>query len=172
MIDSRFLFQRNFEIFALSFACTLISCCSIVNDLSEPGLCLPRFARPCYYSTSGSLCQEVFENFFWKFSAAFCLGRKCLDIISHSLPFVKRFFKSFFNFFRDILCAVFLSFSAARRPLVDSLHIIALHSPFVKHFLTSFSGLAQGWSICTKPSGRFCANLLSVPNLKNLSKSA
>ena len=100
-----------------------------------------RFARPCYYSTSVSLCQEVFENFFWKFFAAFCLGRKCLDIISHSLPFVKRFFKSFFNFFRDILCAVFLSFSAARRPLVDSLHIIALSFSFVKGVFISFFGL-------------------------------
>ena len=131
VIDSRFLFQRNFEIFALSFACTLISCCSIVNDLPEPGLCLPRFARPCYYSTSVSLCQEVFENFFWKFFAAFCLGRKCFDIISHSLPFVKRFFKSFLTFF-VIFCP------AVWQPAVAQLAYYSTSLPFCQALFDKF----------------------------------
>ena len=100
VIDLRFLFQRNFEILFTSFACTLISCCSIVNDLGEPKLAaMPCFAQPCYYTTSLSVCQEVFQNFLKSFFAALSSVRKCFDIIPHTFPFVKGFFKSFFNFF-------------------------------------------------------------------------
>ena len=47
-----------------------------------------------------------FWKVFWKFSRFFSnrsltARRKCPTIISHLFPFVKRFFKSFFNFFRD-----------------------------------------------------------------------
>ena len=93
-----------------------------------------------------------------------------LVIIAHSFPFVNRFLKSFLrNFsqpfasggsarllyhtlsllsrgFSKVFSTFFVIFFEAvsrGRPLVDSLHIIALSFPFVKHFLTSFSGLAQ-----------------------------
>ena len=92
------------------------------------------FAQPCYYTTLPRSCQGVFENFFQKFSSASFRGRKCFDIISHPSLFVKRFFKSFFNFFFVILYRAGL--------LSDSLHIIALSLLFVKRFLTSFSVLA------------------------------
>ncbi|MBQ9780072.1 MAG: hypothetical protein IJW00_03910, partial [Clostridia bacterium] len=59
----------NFEIFALAFACTSISCCSIFNDQFFQPRSLSR-AQPWYYTTTFSLCQEVFQKFlklFWWF---------------------------------------------------------------------------------------------------------
>ena len=115
-----------------------------------------RFARPDYYTTSLSLCQGVFQKFFKFFSrTSFNLflplaipAEKCPSIISHSLAFVKRFFKSFFNFFSRSFCEAVLR-SRSWRPLVDSLHIIALSFPFVKRFLTSFFSLGASL-VCHK----------------------
>ena len=116
MIDSRFFFQRNFEILFTSFACTLISCCSIVNDpRGFHRYSVPCFAQPDYYITTVRICQGVFQNFFKFFdflSSRFPLTPCRADvkhIISHSVHFVKYLFKSFFNFFRDFLCAVSLA---------------------------------------------------------------
>ena len=71
-------------------------------------LCLPSFfQRPVYYITSTRLCQEVFQKFFELFLALsrarfICVRRRSLGdliIISHRLPFVNRFLKSFSRFF-------------------------------------------------------------------------
>ena len=62
-----------------------------------------------HYITLSCVCQEVFQKFFQLFSwysvrrARFSASQIGLRIISHLLDFVKRFFKGFFNFFRDIL---------------------------------------------------------------------
>ena len=107
VIDSRFFFQRNSRFFRTKlFACTLISCCSIVNDLAELSLC------SCLAVLLDSLTiiphplgfvKGFFKSFLKTFSTTFQPERKCPSIISHPLAFVKRFFKSFFNFFRDFL---------------------------------------------------------------------
>ena len=97
-----------------------------------------------HYITFSRFCQEVFQKFFQPFSwypvrrAWLSASQIGLRIISHLLDFVKRFFKSFFNLFRDVLpcCSIGQSLSIAAlvdsRRLVDSSHIIALPSPFVK----------------------------------------
>ncbi|MBQ9781043.1 MAG: hypothetical protein IJW00_08875, partial [Clostridia bacterium] len=44
-------FSRNFEIFALAFACTSISCCSIFNDqFFSAALALARTALVLYHN--------------------------------------------------------------------------------------------------------------------------
>ena len=45
--------------------------------------------------------SKVFSQNFQLFPSL-ASRRKCPTIISHLFPFVKRFFKSFFNFFRDL----------------------------------------------------------------------
>ena len=105
VIDLRFLFQRNFEILnhklCLYFNLLLFNCQWSARTFRS---LQSRFARLDYYTTSLTVCQEVFEKFFEffqeLFSTAFQPERKCPSIISHPLAFVKRFFKSFFNFFR------------------------------------------------------------------------
>ena len=126
-----------------------------------------RFARPDYYITSLSVCQGVFQKFFKFFSRTFfnlCeplnfLAEKCPSIISHSLAFVKRFFKSFFNFFVILFGAVLRGAC-----LVDSLHIIALSFPFVNRFLQSFCGLGSSL-VCHK---NVVAKLCIMHNIKRI----
>ena len=126
MIDLRFFFQRNFEILShQAFACTLISCCSIVNDPREACLAI----QTALFSDS-------------------------LSIIPHPHPFVKRFFKSFFNFF-----AVFFT-----DPLVVSLHIIALLFLFVNSFFKSFFDLEIQASLY-KGRALFLCSLTNTPAL-------
>ena len=71
-----------------------------------------------------------------------------LTIIPHPIPLVKRFWKSFFNFF-----AVFFA-----DPLVVSLHIIALLFLFVKDFLTTFCTLESS-AVCHKNVVAFLCNI-------------
>ena len=78
-----------------------------------------------------------------------------LTIIPHPNPLVKRFWKSFFNFF-----AVFFT-----DPLVVSLHIIALLFLFVKDFLTTFCTLESS-AICHKNVVAFLCNItIAFPSL-------
>ena len=141
VIDSRFFFQRNSRFFRTKlFACTLISCCSIINDLCElltRGRVLRdpfiishpfRFVKGFLKSffnffavlsnravdssrRSARLLYHIFlilsRGFLKVFSTFFVILRrrsssqKCPTIKSHRLSFVKRFCKSFSNFFRD-----------------------------------------------------------------------
>ena len=119
-------FSRNFEIFALAFACTSISCCSIFND--QFPLHSLSCAQPWYYTTTTRLCQGV----------------------------LKKFFK---NFFRGI--------RLSSRPLVDSLHIIALSFWFVKRFLTKKSDLEDCliWTISAVAGCAHCTVLKDAPFL-------
>ena len=137
MIEQNISFQRNFEISHSLFACTLISCCSIVNDLRASRLSVALFARPCYYTTSSRTCQGVlksFFNFFQKFlpgrlracgrswapslfairSNGFSPHLPCplsdsVPIISHSHPFCQAFFLIFFLFGIQPLFVIHLS---------------------------------------------------------------
>ena len=65
-----------------------------------------------------------------------CLLVGSLFIISQSLPFVKRFFKTFLSFFRGSLRFLV--------PLADSLYIISQPLSFVKRFLKLFSFFSSG----------------------------
>ena len=79
-----------------------------------------------------------------------------LGIIPHLIRFVKGFFKSFLkNFFRG-LCP-------RSRPLVDSLHIIALSFGFVKRFLTKKSD-SENCLIWAISADRFCAGCTQTPS--------
>ena len=102
---------------------------------------------------------SFFRLFFKPFSLTPCRA-DVKHIISHSVHFVKYLFKSFFNFFRDFLCAVSLAVArSVTAQLFHSLHIIALHPPFVNSFFESFCGLAEeavlyknrAWLLCTMP---------------------
>ena len=106
---------------------------------------MPRFARLDYYTTSSTVCQEVFEKFFKffskTFSTAFQPERKCLSIIPHPLAFVKRFFKSFFNFFQGIFRSSPLSqFPALKRLAYYSTFISFCQQVFAKFFEFGASG--------------------------------
>ena len=98
--------------------------------------------------------KGFFKSFLKTFSTTFQPERKCPSIISHPLAFVKRFFKSFSTFF-----VIFFEAVSRGRPLVDSLHIIALSFPFVNRFLQSFLSLElravlykrRAWSLYTMP---------------------
>ena len=131
---------------------------------------VPCFAQPDYYITTVRICQGVFQNFFKFFSTFFkpfsltpCRA-DVKHIISHSVHFVKYLFKSFFNFFRDSLCAVL--FAVARS--VDSLHIIALSFSFVNPFLTSFFGLELQATMHKERASHLCNLpkkwLILIPN--------
>ena len=115
----------------------------------------PSRGQPDYYTTSLSLCQEVFQKFFKFFSnffqPTFRSAEKCPSIISHPFRFVKGFLKSFSTFFA-------ISFRGHPRGvfLVDSLHIIALSFSFVKHFLTSFLSL-EDWAFPHNQPLSICA---------------
>ena len=73
---------------------------------------VPRFSRPDYYTTSLSVCQEVFEKFFNFFAVFFALNsppllRSLVDslhIIALLFLFVKRFFESFFGLESSAVC--------------------------------------------------------------------
>ena len=88
---------------------------------------------------------KVFFNFFrdsQPLACPFGFSAEVFDIISRSLVFVKRFFKSFFNLFRDILSCCSIGQSLSIAALADSSHIIALPSSFVKGVFKTFFGLA------------------------------
>ena len=138
--------QRNFEILnhklCLYFNLLLFNC---QWSARISPLFTPRFARLDYYTTSLSVCQEVFEKFFKffskTFSTAFQPERKCLSIIPHSLAFVKRFFKSFFNFFHGIFRSPPLSqFPALKRLAYYSTFISICQQVFWKFFEFGASG--------------------------------
>ena len=110
---------------------------------------LPTHSRevPDYYITLSRFCQEVFGKFFQTFSWFFVrvsLSQNSRIIISHPLAFVKRFSKSFLNFF-----VIFRGFQliSLKAFLVDSSHIIALLFPFVKGVFQYFSAL-EGLAVC------------------------
>ena len=88
-------FSRNFEIFALAFACTSISCCSIFND--QFPLHSLSCAQPWYYTTTARLCQEVLKKFLKTFFNR-SQRAEVLFIIPRLFLFVKRFSKTFFDF--------------------------------------------------------------------------
>ena len=108
---------------------------------------MPRFARLAYYSTSSPFCQGVLQKFFQLFSrlfrAALNFGgnaRLLYHISFHLSRGFPKVFSTFFSwYFVSPSFAVSRSLTACC--LVDSLHIIALHPPFVKWFLQSFCGL-------------------------------
>ena len=163
MIDSRFLFFKEISRFSItSFACTLISCCSIVNDPRQISL-------PCRVLRDLIIIPHLFpfvkrflksflsffKNFFDRF---FHPARKCPSIISHSLVFVKRFFKSFSTFFRD-------SFSRPSRgdPLVDSPAVrqpayYSTSFPFCQQVFPKFFRFGEG-SIHVQKQGQLFVQL-------------
>ena len=121
---SFFNFFRGFQ----SLACPFGFSAEVFDIISRSLVFVKRFFKS-------------FFNFFRDILSAalgFPASQIGLRIISHLLDFVKRFFKSFFNLFRDVLpcCSIGQSLSIAAlvdsRCLVDSSHIIALPSPFVK----------------------------------------
>ena len=67
VIDSRFLFQRNFEIlitsFCLYFNLLLFNCQWSARSLSSAIFKPPFFGQPDYYTTSLHSCQGVFQIF-------------------------------------------------------------------------------------------------------------
>ena len=76
------------------------------------------------------LVHMIVVQFSMSFVSVRCLVGS-LFIISQSLPFVKRFFKTFLSFFRGSLRFLV--------PLADSLYIISQLLHFVKRFLKLFS---------------------------------
>ena len=103
---------------------------------------------------------SFFRLFFKPFSLTPCRA-DVKHIISHSVHFVKYLFKSFFNFFRDpfSLCLPTVARSLTAQ-LFDSLHIIALRSPFVNSFLESFFGLELQATMHKERASRLC----NLPN--------
>ena len=139
-----------------AFACTLISCCSIVNDLRGSLRFTPRFARPDYYTTLSPVCQEVFEKFFKFFSKSFQpllpSGEEVPEYYITSLFVCQEVFQKFFQLF-----SWFLFLGCPRGyPLVDSLHIIALLFPFVNRFLQSFLSLELWAGLYKDRASRLC----------------
>ena len=101
VIDSRFFFQRNFEILShQAFACTLISCCSIVNDpRGFLRYSVPCFAQPEHYITSFPICQGVFQKFFKNFFNHFSAGAEVPDYYITSSRVCQEVFQKFFQLF-------------------------------------------------------------------------
>ena len=99
MIDSRFFFQRNFEILShQAFACTLISCCSIVNDpRGFLRYSVPRFAQPEHYITSFPICQGFFQKFFKNFFNHFSAGAEVPEYYITSSRVCQEVFQLFFS---------------------------------------------------------------------------
>ena len=111
----------------------LISCCSIVKDLAEALFRVPRsprFARPCYYSTSLSACQGVFQKFFQKLFPSLPLSQRCFESIPHPLSFVKRFSESFSLFSRFL--------SVVSPPSFGQPRYYTTPLPFCQHFFVEF----------------------------------
>jgi len=124
-------FSRNFEIFALAFACTYISCCSIFNDqfLSHAhsrahslGIIPHSFILVKWFLKS-------FFVFFEKLLLTAFIGRKCFVLYHIFLYLSRGFLKLFSSFFlsREILAFVILP-----KRSVESLNIISYNFEFVK----------------------------------------
>ena len=79
---------------------------------------------------------KVFEKLFSRSfrNLVLAVRRKCPTIISHLFSFVKRFFESFFNFFRDPFGCLSEAWPSQKRSAIIS-HLF----PFVKRFSKSFS---------------------------------
>ena len=105
----------------------------------------PRFARLDYYITSLSVCQEVFQKFFKNFFNRFPAGAEVPEYYITSSRVCQEVFQKFFQLF----FVIFFEAVSRGRPLVDSLHIIALRSLFVNSFLESFFGL-ETIAVCHK----------------------
>ena len=101
---------------------------------------VPCFAQPEYYITSVCFCQGVFQNFFKFFSAFFkpfssnSFSERMWCTLYHIRFTLSSTFSKVFQLFSWFLVRCF----RCGLPLRDSLHIIALHPPFVNPFLTSF----------------------------------
>ena len=143
-------FFKEISRFLTSFACTLISCCSIVNDLREPQLAASLRSQAAFWTARllyhilnrlsrgfSKVFLKIFAVFFRTGSRFFDPERKCPTIISHSLAFVKRFFKSFSTFFRDIFRLAALH-RAAQCPVVSQLAYYSTFIPFCQHLFAKF----------------------------------
>ena len=134
VIDSRFFFQRNSRFFRTKlFACTLISCCSIVNDLKLFQL-LSRVLRDLFIiphplefvkrflKSFSTFFQELFSTVFPRCGSA--------RLLYHTASRLSRGFSKVFSTF----FVIFFGAVSQGVSLADSLHIIALLPPFVKRF--------------------------------------
>ena len=112
VIDSRFLFQRNSRFFRTNFACTFISCCSIVNDLCKALASLRCFSHSlAIIPHSLALVKGFSKTFFKNFQAPLSVGGSALTLYHIPLSLSRGFSKVFSTFFRDPLSC---------RPLPDS----------------------------------------------------
>ena len=107
VIDSRFLFQRNSRFFRTNFACTFISCCSIVNDLRKALASLRCFSHSlAIIPHSLALVKRFFKSFLKNFFAVFswlhlACGRPARGQLAYYSTFVficQAVFCKFFHF--------------------------------------------------------------------------
>ena len=95
-------FSRNFEIFALAFACTYISCCSIFNDRSAAALAHSLGIIPHPPAFVKRFCKS-----FLKIFATVSKGRKCCLLYHIAFDLSIGFRKVFETFFADIRASRF-----------------------------------------------------------------
>ena len=115
----------------------------------------PRFSRLDYYTTSFPICQGVFQKFFKNFFQPLFSRSGSARVLYHILSRLSRGFSKVFSTF----FVIFFEAVSRGRPLVDSLHIIALSFPFVNRFFESFFGLEKeavlykrrAWFLYTMP---------------------
>jgi hypothetical protein len=60
---------------------------------------VPRFSRPDYYTTSLSVCQEVFEKFFKNFFQPLLAGAEVPEYYITSSRVCQEVFQKFFQLF-------------------------------------------------------------------------
>ena len=104
---------------------------------------MPCFAQPCYYTTTVSVCQGVFQKFFQLFSCLFPSRSGSARTVYHILSRLSRGFSKVFSTFFAVPFRSVSSRCPLGHPLLDSLHIIALSFPFVNRFLQSFFTLVK-----------------------------
>ena len=121
--DAELSLYRNFRDFRTRFfACTSISCCSIVNDQFLSLHSLSR-AQLYYYTTSRDACQGGFESFFDFFSSPSARGGSVLYYITCNL-FCQEVFSNFFKVF----------FIPLRLPPFGNPHMLFVESlPIISH---------------------------------------
>ena len=117
---------------------------------------VPRFAQPDYYITSFPICQGVFQKFFKNFFQPLSSRSGSARVLYHILSRLSRGFSKVFSTF----FVIFFEAVSRGRPLVDSLHIIALSFPFVNRFLQSFLSLELRAGLHKQRASQLC----NLPN--------
>ena len=121
----------------------------------------PSFGQPDYYTTSSTVCQGVFQNFFEIFCGIFSHrlavlrpGAEVPDYYITLSRICQEVFQKFFQLFCDMF-RLAVPHKAAQCPVVSQLAYYSTFIPFCQHLFAKFFWFGASGNPTQKPSKVF-----------------